>query len=281
MPHRTTYFFPRQFPDRGFDSASTSKQILDHEKKINKDTFSTESDAKPTPRPARDFSVTKSSAVSDLFTGDKTQSNKKLPAFYDWLVDKKATRSATAHVKTWLSNCDEEHELLLPPPTSEPDHDTTPVKDRSVDRNFDRQVSLPRVSSGSSYAGSLFSGTGTGTVDGNFSSDVKDSSASKILSSRTARQEEIEVEGSKENLAKRATESYYLQLALAASLRSNASLAGDPVLMEEGRVDITDAETVSYRLWVYALSISSFLTCIFQSLIVLGNQMKRFSCFFF
>ncbi|XP_038898927.1 serine/threonine-protein kinase CTR1 isoform X2 [Benincasa hispida] len=250
MPHRTTYFFPRQFPDRGFDSASTSKHILDHEKKINKDTFSTENDAKPTPRPARDFSVTKSSAVSDLFTGDKAQSNKKLPAFYDWLVDKKATRSATAHVKTWLSNCDEDRELLLPPPTSEPEHDTASVKDRSVDRNFDRQVSLPRVSSGSSYAGSLFSGTGTGTVDGNFSSDVKDSSASKILSSHTARPEEIEVGDDKESIAQRAKESYYLQLALAATLRSHANLAGDPVLMEEGRVEITDAETVSYRLWV-------------------------------
>ena len=262
MPHRTTYFFPRQFPDRGFDSASTSKHILDHEKKINKDTFSTESDAKPTPRPARDFSVTKSSAVSDPFTGDKAQTNKKLPAFYDWLVDKKATRSATAHVKTWLSNCDEDRELLLPPPTSEPEHDTTSVKDRSVDRNFDRQVSLPRLSSGSSYAGSLFSGTGTGTVDGNFSSDVKDSSASKILSSHTARPEEIEVGDDKENIAQKATESYYLQLALAATLRSHANLAGDPVLMEEGRVEITDAETVSYRLWVYTLSISNFLTCV-------------------
>ncbi|XP_022976053.1 serine/threonine-protein kinase CTR1-like isoform X2 [Cucurbita maxima] len=250
MPHRTTYFFPRQFPDRGFDSASTSKHISDHEKKINKDTFSTESDAKPTPRPARDFSVTKSSAVSDLFTGDKAQSNKKLPAFYDWLVDKKATRSATTHVKTWLSNCDEDRELLLPPPTSEPEHNTASVKDRSVDRNFDRQVSLPRVSSGSSFAGSLFSGTGTGTVDGNFSSDVKDSSASKILSSHTARPEEIEVGDGNESIAKRAKESYYLQLALAATLRSHASLAGDPVLLEEGRVEITDAETVSYRLWV-------------------------------
>ncbi|XP_022937084.1 serine/threonine-protein kinase CTR1-like isoform X2 [Cucurbita moschata] len=250
MPHRTTYFFPRQFPDRGFDSASTSKHISDHEKKINKDTFSTESDAKPTPRPARDFSVTKSSAVSDLFTGDKAQSNKKLPAFYDWLVDKKATRSATAHVKTWLSNCDEDRELLLPPPTSEPEHNTASVKDRSVDRNFDRQVSLPRVSSGSSFAGSLFSGTGTGTVDGNFSSDVKDSSASKILSSHTTRPEEIEVGDGNESIAKKAKESYYLQLALAATLRSHASLAGDPVLLEEGRVEITDAETVSYRLWV-------------------------------
>lgn len=259
MPHRTTYFFPRQFPDRGFDSASTSKQILDHEKKSNKDTFSTESDARPTPRSARDFTVTKSSAVSDLFTGDKTQSNKKLPAFYDWLVDKKATRSASAHVKTWLSNCDEDRELLLPPPNSEPDHDTTSVKDRSVDRNFDRQVSLPRVSSGSSYAGSLFSGTGTGTVDGHFSSDVKDSSASKILSAHTGRPEEIEVGDGKESVAQRAKESYYLQLALAATLRSHASLAGDPVLMEEGTVEITDAETVSYRLWVYALFISNFL----------------------
>ncbi|XP_022941333.1 serine/threonine-protein kinase CTR1-like [Cucurbita moschata] len=250
MPHRTTYFFPRQFPDRGFDSASTSKQILDHEKKINKDTLSTESDAKPTPRPARDFSVTKSSAVSDLFTGDKSQSKKKLPALYDWLVNKKATRSATAHVKTWLSNCDEDRELLLPPPTSEPDHDTKNVEDRSVDRRFDREVSLPRLSSGSSYAGSLFSGTGTGTVDGNFSSDVKDSSVSKILSTRTARPEEIVDGDGEESLAQRTKESYYLQLALAATLRSHASLAGDPVLMEEGRVEITDAETVSYRLWV-------------------------------
>ncbi|KAL6128041.1 hypothetical protein ACLB2K_071399 [Fragaria x ananassa] len=44
-----------------------------------------------------------------------------------------------------------------------------------VDRSVDRQVSLPRLSSESSYAGSLFSRTTT--LDGNFCGDVKESSA--------------------------------------------------------------------------------------------------------
>ncbi|KAL6132664.1 hypothetical protein ACLB2K_064903 [Fragaria x ananassa] len=60
--------------------------------------------------------------------------------------------------------------------------------DRSVDQDFDRQVSLPRLSSGSSYAGSLFSRTTT--LDGNFSGDVKESSAT----TRPA-EEEVEEEG--------------------------------------------------------------------------------------
>ncbi|KAL6177723.1 hypothetical protein ACLB2K_049247 [Fragaria x ananassa] len=83
-------------------------------------------------------------------------------------------------------------ELLLPPEavvdvlSTVPD--TTSFKvDRSIDRDFDRKVSLPRLSSGSSYAGSLFSGTTT--LDGNFSGDVKESS----VTTRPA-EEEVEEE---------------------------------------------------------------------------------------
>ncbi|KAL6195010.1 hypothetical protein ACLB2K_030632 [Fragaria x ananassa] len=85
---------------------------------------------------------------------------------------------------------DEDRELLLPPEaivdvlSAVPDTMSFKV-DRSVDQDFDRQVSLPRLSSGSSYAGSLFSGTTT--LDGNFSGDVKESSA-------TTRPAEEEVE---------------------------------------------------------------------------------------
>ncbi|KAL6137591.1 hypothetical protein ACLB2K_062881 [Fragaria x ananassa] len=69
---------------------------------------------------------------------------------------------------------DEDRELLLPPEAVidvlSSVSDTTSFKvDRSVDQDFDRHVSLPRLSSGSSYAGSLFSGTTM--LDGNFSGD--------------------------------------------------------------------------------------------------------------
>lgn len=122
--------------------------------------------------------------------------------------------------------------------------ETTPLKvDRSVDRNFDRQVSLPRLSSGSSYAGSLFSGTTT--LDGNFSGDVKDSSAT----TRPA-EEEVGVEEITDSVGLRSKESYYLQLLLAKRLSSQATLAGETLLLHDVGLEVSDVETVSYRLWV-------------------------------
>ncbi|XP_048331690.1 serine/threonine-protein kinase CTR1 isoform X2 [Ziziphus jujuba] len=288
MPHRTTYFFPRQFPDRRFDESS--KQLLaDHEKKVSTATASTPTSTTttttpPTPtckdtisnfqiesdrKPSKQFSVnSKSSAVSQLFTGHgkshtkqhtqpqqvKPQQQQHFAAFCDWLAEKKAERSTTAaHVKPPR---DEDRELLIPPPPESVPEVAPPesvVKDRSVDRNFDRQVSLPRVSSGSSYAGSLFSGT---TLDGNLSIDVKDS-YSKVSSFSTARHEEVEVEEEEEvdknrgSLAQKTKESYYLRLALAKRLTSQAFLDHtEPLLMQVSGPESSNAEIVSYRLWV-------------------------------
>ncbi|KAL6179823.1 hypothetical protein ACLB2K_046494 [Fragaria x ananassa] len=125
--------------------------------------------------------------------GGNTQSAKKqqLVAISDWFVaDKKHSykqRSKSGHVRSKRSSfsshvTDEDRELLLPPEavvdalSAVPDTMSFKV-DRSVDRDFDRQVSLPRLSSGSSYAGSLFSGTTT--LNGNFSGDVKESSTTR------------------------------------------------------------------------------------------------------
>jgi len=252
MPHRTTYFFPRQFPDRGLDAAS-SKQLLDHEQnqQINKkvasatwtsakETFDTERDRKWSKDAL--FTVAKEdvdvSAVPDLFTRDDklqyAKSKQQFAALCDWLVERKGERSC--HVKSSSSSSR----------LSCVDDVAESVKDRRIDRNFDRQVSLPRLSSaGSSYSGSLFSGTTT--FDGNLSYDiVKDSTA-------TTRQGEEEVEvKSKESLAQRATESHYLQLTLARRLASQASLACEPLFTVESTGPVaSDAETVSYRLWVF------------------------------
>ncbi|KAI4307511.1 hypothetical protein L6164_030689 [Bauhinia variegata] len=259
MPHRTTYFFPRQFPERGLDESS--KQVLDHEKEkifnsIKSETFGVERDRKKpvSTTPAKDDVVSwsgKHSAVSDLFTGgDKHRTKQKqIAAFGNWLLEKKGDRSG--HVKPYSdwSSCDEDRELLLPPesvPAPAPPPPET-VKDTAIDRDFDRQVSLPRLSSGSSYAGSLFSGT---TLDGaNFSSDIKEETSSSRVSSTTRRQEEDEEEG-KEKLAQKYKESYYLQLTLAKRLTCLASLTTEPVLTLDTGIETWDAEVVSYRLWV-------------------------------
>ncbi|KAL2317611.1 hypothetical protein Fmac_031487 [Flemingia macrophylla] len=261
MPHRATYFFPRQFPERGLDESS--KQRLDHEKKkiVNSikssDTFAAfESDApkKPTPQQTRAkddvvFPSAKESAVSDLFTKQK-----QIAAFCDWLIDKKHHRNRPSHYnfKSYVNEHDEEEdddrELLLPPPSPPQPEAATEVKD-AVYRSFDRQVSLPRLSSGSSYAGSLFTLDGTAT----FSSDVtKDemSSFQVFTEEATKKHEQEEEQKEKRNTALKYRESYYLQLALAERLSCLANLASEPVLTLDAGTETWDAESVSYRLWV-------------------------------
>ncbi|KAK6257111.1 hypothetical protein QUC31_000570 [Theobroma cacao] len=292
MPHRTTYFFPRQFPDRGFDASS--KQLLDHENKVAKEATSTTAGAATTTPTAaspfnpvtendrnksisrtalKDFAApaakTNNSPLSDLFTDDKLHSKKQqLAAFRDWFVERKATTDRSRHVKPssrrLSSTTDEDRELLLPPepapPPSPPPRlplapeTTIVINDRSVDRNFDRQLSLPRFSSGSSYAGSLFSGT---TLDGNLSSEVKDtwtkdtSSSLPVPATREVVEPEPEAEESKDSLALKSRDSYYFQLMLARRLTSQASLLSEPLLLQEYcGANVVDAETVSYRLWV-------------------------------
>ncbi|KAF7850666.1 hypothetical protein BT93_L5136 [Corymbia citriodora subsp. variegata] len=286
MPHRTTYFFPRQFPDRqhqlqpGGDASPNKQQLSDHEKqKINssiptatstgfasivnsgtiRDSFSIESDGKSVSK----RTVAKYPPVSDLFTGETVgihsrqhkSKRQQLATFCDWFVEGKGEKirssSSSCHVKSRLSSGDDyDREPLLPPTPAEP----VPVpievavadviKDRSVDRNFDLQMSLPRLSSGSSYAASFFSGT---TLDGNASSDVKDS----LLRIESTRPRQEEEERGKKSLAQRTSESYYLQLTLARRLTSQASLSIEPAFLQASATqDCTNAETVSYRLWV-------------------------------
>ncbi|KAF3447261.1 hypothetical protein FNV43_RR12441 [Rhamnella rubrinervis] len=257
MPHRTTYFFPRQFPDRRFDESS--KQLLeDHEKKRPNKAFdeavlgqqqslSCIPTFKSQTKQQQQVKQQQQQQQREQ-RQEKQQQQQHFAAFCDWLAEKKAERSVAKSSR--YSSGNEESELLLPS-ESEPEvpPPETVVKDRSVDRSFDRQASLPRLSSGSSYAGSLFSGT---TLDGNLSSDVKDTLVSSSRTTTTTRQEVVEEEDkNRESLAQRAAESYYLQLALAQRLTSQACLDHtEPLLMQVSGPVSSDAETVSYRLWV-------------------------------
>lgn len=173
MPHRTTYFFPRQFPDRGFDASSSSKFLSDHEKKItaNKDVSNgseTTKSSKETGPATGNFYDNKDSnvpysTVSEKnygITGDKIH-GKQLADFVSWLADKKKkeTRSKNNHVKIKLEDEegeDETEHLLPPPPEAVPpiivevDHHV-PVRKKPKDQfTIDRQVSL---SAESNYSG--------------------------------------------------------------------------------------------------------------------------------
>ncbi|KAL4301436.1 hypothetical protein HN51_052854 [Arachis hypogaea] len=268
MPHRATYIFPRQFGERGLDESS--KQLLDHEKKKtltswvkSEPSFGIESDA--TSKKSKNdvveddedvvYSKTHS-AVSELFTvvGGRRENlrNKQkhvAGAFRDWLIERKGDRrSSHDHRRFSLSEEEDECGLLLPP---------SAAKDSAggaLDQSFDRQVSLPRMSSGSSYAGSLFSGTATATtVDGNFLSEVvKEETTSSSTSSRRRRQqEEVEEEDEKERrekVAEKSKESYMLQVTMAKRLTCLASLVTEPILAPT--TETWDSESVSYRLWV-------------------------------
>ncbi|XP_052191008.1 serine/threonine-protein kinase CTR1 isoform X2 [Diospyros lotus] len=270
MPHRTTYFFPRQFLDRGFDVSS--KVFQDHEKKISKESVSGHRDAKASAKDEIVGGKCATKTKSDRFTGDKIH-GRQLAAFVNWLAEKKGAKAG--HVKVRLGGDDDdgdhENELLLPqePPVVEASKDQSsdqpevPLQGLSSgtsgvgppatpevvvvagrERGFDRQLSLQRLSSGSSYAGSLFSGT---TLDGNFSSGVKDSQVSTT-------REEDETEASTHSLAQRSRESYYLQITLAKRLSEQASLASEPPFLQQysefSGISSPDPETVSHRLWV-------------------------------
>ncbi|WCJ24769.1 Protein kinase superfamily protein [Euphorbia peplus] len=280
MPHRTTYFFPRQFPDR---LDASTKQQLDQEKKkiiiINNNnntiactTANDHVDNISSPAPTRGAATT--AHISDLFTSsddekyhrkeklygdnDKFKKKKKqIAAFHDWLAEKKAEKSDHVKLLQRFSSSDyDDRELLLapepppPPPAAAPVHDI--INERNADRNFDRQVSLPRLSSGSSYAGSLFSGT---TIDANFFSDIKDT-ATTISTSQDAvmevkeEEEKDRIGNGNIELAQRTAETYYLQLALAERLTYQSGLANEVLFLQEGGPSTFDAETVSYRLWV-------------------------------
>ncbi|KAJ1424750.1 Serine-threonine/tyrosine-protein kinase, catalytic domain [Sesbania bispinosa] len=225
MPHRATYFFPRQFPERGGLDES-SKKLLDHEKEkivnsIKSDTFGVESDvpkkslsSSTTTAPTKHdvvLSSAKHSAVSDLFAaGDKYRiKHKQIAAFCDWLIDKKGDHSGH-HLRRLSTTSEEDRDLLLPPPE-------TVVKDTAVDRSFDRQEETP-------------------------------SSRVSTITTTTPARRQKEEEENKDTLAKKSEESYILQLTLAKRLTNLASLVTEPVLAP--CTETWDAESVSYRLWV-------------------------------
>lgn len=286
MPHRATYFFPRQFPERGLDESS--KQKLDHEKKkllvnsikspqdafgatvendvASKSSLLTSSAAarRSTTKDDVVFSPeAKNSAVSELLTsGDKLRTKQKQIAgrFCDWFVDKKGNRNHRSggghhhhhpHLKDDQEE-DRERELLLPP--------TPPSKD-VADRSIDRQVSLQRLSSsGSSYAASLFTSEGGTATFSSVDIITKDDTSSSRVSTAdaTARrheqqqqhQHEEEERSNEEGYARKYKESYHLQVAFAKRLTFLASLASDPVLTLDAGTETWDAEAVSRRLWV-------------------------------
>ncbi|XP_060199080.1 serine/threonine-protein kinase CTR1 [Lycium barbarum] len=310
MPHRTAYFFPRQFPDRGFDASA--KFVNDnHENKIDDDdqitsgksSSSKDSDvvtSKPLISSVKDTNTNNNASFLYGKSRDKIH-GRQLAAFVNWLSEKnkKGKSSIQNHVKIKKlddrdTQDDQEHELLLPvPPEAVPVHELVDhhchVADRchvaepeqkqqqgkTFDRksslrrlsssgsnyscNFERQTSLQRLSSwgSTSYAGSLFSGT---TLDGNWpSTGVKDTqtSTTREVVEEVVPKEEERVVDSEDTLMQKSKESYYLQLTLAKKLVEQATLgsSGEPMLLHEckstkGFGGSSDAQTVSYRLWV-------------------------------
>ncbi|XP_010527361.2 PREDICTED: serine/threonine-protein kinase CTR1-like [Tarenaya hassleriana] len=286
MPHRTTYFFPRQFPDRGFDPLSHKNLLgIDQEKKASRsntnDGFngvngggSDDFKQKGKEKDLSSSHFSKSSAVSDPFSEDlkgQKKQQEQLAAFYRWLAEKKAEIServrSTRRLSTSSDVIDEERELLqhlLRGHFLNKKQDscgcchrcdsssrTVAISERNLDRSFDRQVSLPRLSSESSFAGSFFSGT---TIDGNFSNqtDAKETSTTTRVSvTKEEVEEEMANDGQEKSMAKKSKESYYLQITLAKRLTSQASLGGETILVHSPIGDtFVDAETLSYRLWV-------------------------------
>lgn len=276
MPHRATYFFPRQFPEKRLDESSN--KILDHEKKklgVNSTdaTFCIENETSKTSASGKDdvvFSTAKNSAVSDLLSsGDKFRcEQKQIAAFCDWLVDKRHTHHHTHqrhrrhhhhhhHHRHRSDQCLPEDEPLVP--------DLHASEKDAVDRSFDREVSLPRLSSGSSYAASLFASDVT--VTATFSSDDiarEDTTSSFRVSTNDAtrrneqlqqkeeeeQQQHEEEKCGEENYAKKYKESYELQLALAKRLSFLSSFGSEPVLTFDTGLETWDVESVSRRLWV-------------------------------
>ncbi|KAL4310523.1 hypothetical protein GQ457_01G011140 [Hibiscus cannabinus] len=274
MPHRATYFFPRQFPDPGAGAGFhvSSKQLLDdHEKNLLHQTPTTSTNAPADENDPKHFTISPnnnetSSSLSHLFTDENFYSKKRrLAAFLDRFIGRKASVvDPSRHVKpssrrlSSITDHDEDRRLLLPPEPAPPQtHSPLPPETAAVinDRSVDRRVSLQRFSSGSSYAGSLFSGT---TLDGDVSSEIKDtwtkddpsSSSATLPVTREVKGPEAEEE-SKDSLALKSKESYYLQLTLARRLTSQASLLTEPLLVQDYcGPGIPDAEIVSYRLWI-------------------------------
>lgn len=136
MPHRTAYFFPRQFPDRGFDASSITP-FEAHENQIRGNFNGDESDWK-----ARKISREATrGGKSNGFTGDRIH-GKQLAAFVNWLADRKGERRS-GHVKVGLDDGEGDHELLLQP---EPPESVVAVESQGFE--LEQTGSFQRLSSG-------------------------------------------------------------------------------------------------------------------------------------
>ncbi|XP_042507271.1 serine/threonine-protein kinase CTR1 isoform X2 [Macadamia integrifolia] len=233
MPHRTTYFFPRQFPVEGYDPIASKRLLTNRGKKIPQETVNVENDQKAS-KTLKEASIGKNLTASDLFTGKKLSLGKQFLAFGDRLLERKWS-DRSIHVST--RSDDEDRGPLLEP-------EQPPETIVSHEQILGLQASSSRLSCESSYAGSLISGTTT--VDENVHTSAKDWQLS------TRRDEDDD--RNKESLAQKSRDSYYLQLTLAVRLTSQACLADDSVLTRgspsEACASSSDVEMVSYRLWV-------------------------------
>ncbi|KAL6573240.1 hypothetical protein OROHE_001699, partial [Orobanche hederae] len=280
MPHRTTYFFPRQFPDGKLNASS--ELGADHEKKLVADdgevalSSDTNEDISTCGARGGDTDSNSYSVISHGVTRDKVH-GKQLAAFVKWLKDKKKKEKSRGHVavdpvKIRLYENDdgieEEDEvnqplLTLPPPPQAAAADRDWRKDtqrrisnndsnfivdhvQGKERGFERQISLRRFSrvGSTSYGGSLSSET---SLDGNWSPITTGVFKETEAAAEDGCRDRADVNNGE---AQRHTEGYYLQIMLARRLTDQASLSTEPLLLQERIGGFSDAEMVSYRLWV-------------------------------
>ncbi|KAG5541896.1 hypothetical protein RHGRI_021658 [Rhododendron griersonianum] len=136
MPHRTAYFFPRQFPERGFDASSITP-FEAHENQIRGNFNGDESDWKA----GKISREATRGGKSNGFTGDRIH-GKQLAAFVNWLADRKGERRS-GHGKVGLDDGEGDHELLL---QQEPPESVVAVESRGFD--LEQTGSFQRLSSG-------------------------------------------------------------------------------------------------------------------------------------
>ncbi|XP_071717264.1 serine/threonine-protein kinase CTR1-like [Rutidosis leptorrhynchoides] len=289
MPHRTTYIFPRQFPENDVITNSPSKS-QDHKMSSS---FIINGDGNSNSVPDTDayghavflsgrHRFNKNDGIYGTHNHHihKTNSKKKqqLAAFVNWLVDKKQSVSGSGsglnsgsragHVRLNNNNNEELNELL-PVPVK---NDDVFIDDDWSGHEFNHPITqlqsvhdhhssnLRRLSSdaASSYAASLFSGTiatSSSTAYYNYHKDTI------ITDDRTVGMKDEDhddhvVVGNDDvdrNGVRRWRDSYYLQLTLAKRLTHQATIGDDSTLVQgrgAGGVTCYDAESVSYRLWV-------------------------------
>lgn len=232
MPHRTTYFFPRQFPDASSSSKSKTFGIGSSENEV------ISCIAKNCPECESNFSVRKRDE-NEVVTGGKVhgkQLQNQLGDLVKWATGRemKGRSSRDYHVRrVQYQDVDEEEE-----DDDERERLLVPRRSESNDHRLRRLSSCGSTS----YAGSLFSST---TLDGNWSSTTTAIGFEPVEEKSETKEDEIVADG----LAQRCTERYYLQLTLAKRLSEQATLASEPDQCSS-RISTVDADAVSYRLWV-------------------------------